>query len=287
MRIAVTAATGRLGGAVVKALIEHSGCPEIIGISRSPGGIDPPPIEYRKADYANKQSYLHALEGIDVVLLISGMDDPSKRIGQHQNVLEAARENGVRKIVYTSVVGNPEDAGFAPVVASNRQTEDDVKKSGLLWSIGRNGLYIEPDFEYLEHYVRAGKISNSAGVGKCGYTTREELGAAYAEMLIRDQHNGHTYNLTGPAITQQELTSLINMTYGLDLRYECLTVEAYRKERISELGEFLGTIISGIYEGIHKGYSDVPSDYEQAAGRKHVDWNTYFTRARRAAHNHR
>ena len=43
----------------------------------------------------------------------------------------------------------------------------------------------------------------------------------------------------------------------------------YKKERQVALGEFLGTIIAGIYEGIRNGANEVVSDYEKAAGRPH------------------
>jgi NAD(P)H dehydrogenase (quinone) len=45
-------------------------------------------------------------------------------------------------------------------VRSNRQTEEDVKASGLEWVIGRNGIYIEPDVEYAPKYVERGEIAN-------------------------------------------------------------------------------------------------------------------------------
>jgi NAD(P)H dehydrogenase (quinone) len=40
---------------------------------------------------------------VDTLLLVSGMDAPENCIGQHRNVLQAAQNSGVKKIVYTSV----------------------------------------------------------------------------------------------------------------------------------------------------------------------------------------
>ena len=278
MKIAITAATGKLGGAVVEALLAHSQKPEIIGISRNPSNLTAHGMVGRQGDYNDADTYKQALKGVDAVLLISGMDDPKKRIQQHRNVINSAVACGVKKIVYTSILGNPNNAGFSPVVASNRQTEEDVLNSGLDWVIGRNGLYIEPDIEYLDNYISTGKIANCAGDGKCAYTTREELGYAYACMLLENDHNGNTYNLLGPAITQKELVDLFNHTFGLNLIWEPMSVEAYKEERTAELGEFLGTIISGIYEGIRAGYANAPSDFARAAGREHIPWSTYFNR---------
>ncbi|WP_244152198.1 hypothetical protein [Sulfitobacter dubius] len=45
------------------------------------------------------------------------------------------------------------------------------------------------------------EIANSAGDGKCGYTTRSELAHAYAAFLTRDELNGQISDLNGAPIT--------------------------------------------------------------------------------------
>ena len=269
MKIAVTSANGQLGSAIIQQLKTDIGPENVVGIARTIAKAEHLGVDIRKGDYTSRQDFEEALEGIDTVIILSGNDAPEKRIDQHRNIIEAAKSNGLRKIVYTSILGDPERTAFSPVIASNRQTEQDIKASGLNWSIGRNGIYIEPDVEYLDHYVKAGKISNCAGVGKCAYTSRAELAVAYAKMALEEQHNDQTYNLVGEAITQEELAFSLNKVMGTSLTFEDQTVEAYTAERQRELGDFLGTIIAGIYEGSRHGAFDVPSDFEKAAGRAH------------------
>lgn len=269
MKIAVTAANGQLGSSIVNELKSVIGEENVIGIVRTPEKASHLGIEVRKGDYNSREDFNTALNGIDSVLLISGMDNPENRIQQHKNVIEAAKQNGVKKIVYTSIVGNEEETAFSPIVRSNRQTEKDVQESGLNWVIGRNGIYIEPDLEYIDTYIKEGEIRNCAGDGKCGYTSREELGFAYAKMLLNDIHNGQTYNLVGTPITQTELTEFINQVFNTNLTYNPVSVEAYEKERKAALGDFIGTVIAGIYNGIKIGVNNVPSDFEKAAGRPH------------------
>mgnify|MGYP005666450705 CR=1 FL=1 len=269
MKIAITSASGQLGAAIAKQLINEIGKDQVIGIARTPEKAKHLGIEIRQGDYNNRQDFDEALQGVDAVLLVSGMDDPQKRIQQHRNVIEAAKQNGVKKIVYTSIVGDENNTAFSPIVKSNRQTERDIQESGLQWVIGRNGIYIEPDLEYIDHYIKDGEIRNCAGDGKCAYTSREELGCAYAQMLLDKKHNGQVYNLVGEAITQGELAELINQVYRTDLSFNPISVAAYQKERKEALGAFLGTVIAGIYEGIHNGFYDVSSDFERASGRPH------------------
>lgn len=275
-RIAVTAASGQLGSQIVKATIEIVGRDGVIGLARSPGKAESLDIEIRPGDYDSPSDLGGSLMGIDTLLLVSGMDAPEKRIDQHRNVIEAAKKAGVGKLVYTSVQGAEENTAFSPIVQSNRQTEDDVRNSGLQWVIGRNGIYIEPDVEYVETYKQHGEIANCAGDGKCGYTTRPELAYAYARMLTESQHNGQTYNLHGEPITQQQLTDYLNDVFWTDLTYRAMSVAEYREERIAELGEFLGSVIAGIYEGIRNGAANNESHYAEAAGREHQSWQAYF-----------
>lgn len=276
MKIAVTAASGNLGRAITKQLLKKISSEQVIAIARSPEKVNLPGIEARAGDYNNRQQLDAALIDVDTVLLVSGMDAPDKRIGQHLNVINAAKNAGVKKIVYTSIMGEATGNTFSPIVASNRQTEEDIRNSGMEWAIGRNGLYMEPDVEYIDNYKNAGKIANCAGDGKCSYTTRDELAYAYSKMLLEDKHNSQTYNLSGEAITQKELAELMNMAFGTSLIYESISVEDYKAERVAELGDFLGTVIAGIYQGIRSGAFNNPSEYKLAASREHISWSDYF-----------
>ncbi|MEM9933263.1 MAG: NAD(P)H-binding protein [Bacteroidota bacterium] len=269
MKIAVTAASGQLGSAIVKALKELAGPESVIALARTPSKAKHLGVAVRRGDYNEKASFLVSLQGIDTVLLLSANGDPASRIQQHRSVIDAAQECGVSKIVYTSIVGTSEGSNFSPVVASNRQTEQDIQHSGMNWAIGRNGIYLEPDLEYLEQYVKEGGITNSAGEGRCAYTSRPELGHAYAKLLTEDQHNGGIYNLVGTAITQSELADHMNRAFGVTLSYQPVTPDAYTAERKENLGEFLGTVIGGIYHSMHDGAFEVASDYETITGRPH------------------
>jgi NAD(P)H dehydrogenase (quinone) len=282
MRIAITAASGQLGSAIVSAAASEVGSENVVALARTPAKAQHLGVEVRPGNYDSRTELEQSLAGIDHLLLVSGMAAPEERVEQHRRVIEAARANGVRKIVYTSVQGPEEGTAFSPIVQSNRQTEDDLRNSGLSWAIGRNGIYIEPDVEYAETYVEQGEIANCAGEGRCAYTTRPELAYAYTKLLTQPHLDEKTLRLSGTPITQAELASFLGIAFDADISYRSMSEQEYQEDRVSELGDFIGTIVAGIYQGIRRGAYDTTGDFEIAAGRPHQDWRDYFSAIRTA-----
>ncbi len=276
MTIAVTAVSGQLGSAIVRALGRLNTARPIVGLARTPTSVEGLDIDLRPGDYADAHQLSRSLKGVTTLLLVSGNEQPAERIRQHRNVLDAAKAAGVGKVVYTSVQGAEEGTAFSPIVQSNRQTEGDVRNSGMDWVIGRNGIYIEPDIESIDDYVAEGEVANCAGDAMCGYATRPELAEAYARMLTQSVHNARTYRLHGQPITQVQLVESINRAFQTQLVYRSMAVEEYREDRVAALGEFMGSVIAGIYEGIRIGAHDQPSDFAAVTGRPHQPWDDYF-----------
>jgi NAD(P)H dehydrogenase (quinone) len=268
MKVGVTGISGQLGNAIATQLIADLGAENVVGYARNPGKVKLP-VEVFPADYTKADDWLDYLEGVDVLFIVSGNVAPLDRIEQHRNIIRGAQKNALKKLVYTSIIGMEDESSFRDVVQSNRQTEKDIIDSGMHYCIGRNNIYIEPDLEYVDNYVKQGKISNCAGDGKCGYTSRPELARAYSKLIVEEKFNDGIYNLGGKPISQIDLTKAINKGFATELKFESMSIEAYQKERQAELGEFLGGIIAGIYEGIALGANDVPSDFEKIVGRRH------------------
>jgi len=105
MKIAVTTASGGLGSAIIKQLLNQMPKEQVVGLARTPDKAKDLGVEIRNGDYADKPDLVNSLSGIDTVLLVSGMGDPEARIPKHRNVINAAKEAGVSKIVYTSIFG--------------------------------------------------------------------------------------------------------------------------------------------------------------------------------------
>jgi NAD(P)H dehydrogenase (quinone) len=273
--VAVSAASGRLGHAILRHLQGEPGLGPVIAIARDPARVAVDGVEKRAGDYQDADAMAAALAGADTLVLISAPVAGTDRVAMHRNVISAAEQAGVTRVIFTSVIGGSGEEGtlFWPTQQDNRRTEDDLKASGLQWTIGRNGLYLELD---VGHIVRAagadGIYRNNGGDGRCGYITIEELGHAYARLASGSTHAGRTYTLAGDPVTQAEIVAGVNEVFGLNVRYEPISLEQniarfMADEKVAARGRAVAEMLSGCFQCISKGAFDVPSDYAAATGR--------------------
>ena len=140
MSIAVTGATGHLGRLVIAKLKEKVPASDIIALVRSPDKAADLGVSARQADYTRPETLDAALKGVDTLLLISS-NEVGQRAVQHRNVIAAARKAGVKRVIYTSLLRA--DTSPLSLAEEHRQTEADIKASGLDYTILRNGWYSE------------------------------------------------------------------------------------------------------------------------------------------------
>ena len=275
MKVGVTAASGRLGHAILPELVAALGSENVIGIARNPDRIQIAGIEKRAGDYADPDSLVASLIGIDVVIMISApVEVGGERLAMHANVIDAAKQAQVRKLIYTSVIGDPvaADALFYPSQLLNHYTETLARDSGLEWVIARNGLYIDLDLKSIRAAAESGVYRNNGLDGRCGYISIAELGYALAQLAAQDVGTGETLNLTAENLTQAEMIALANDVFGLNVVYEPITAQqcidkfmaipAYAARGIE-----VAQMLAGCFECMAAGGFDVPSHFERAAGR--------------------
>ncbi|MEJ1154706.1 hypothetical protein [Microbacterium marmarense] len=82
--------------------------------------------------------------------------------------------------------------------------------------------------------------------------------------------------IDGPTLSQSELAKYIGALVGVTLTYRPMSDADYLVDRTSELGDFFGPVIAGIYQGIREGANDTTSDFAAVVGRPHTSWDEYF-----------
>ncbi|WP_422505416.1 SDR family oxidoreductase [Stenotrophomonas sp. GZD-301] len=227
MTIAVTGAAGQLGQIVVSKLRSKFPSDQILALVRDPSKASSLGVAARAFDYTKPEDLLPALEGVQTLLLISS-SEIGQRALQHENVINAAKQAGVGRIVYTSVLNAP--GSQLSLAEEHRVSEGLLMASGLTYTILRNGWYTENYLRSLESALEHGAIIGSVGDGKIASATREDFAEAAAVVLVEQGHDNAIYELAGDrAWTQAGLAAEVSRQTGKTVVYNDLPEAEYAK----------------------------------------------------------
>lgn len=223
MKTGITGATGQLGQLVVAHLTKKVSAHTLVALVRTPEKATSLGIEARAFDYNNPSA--SALQGIDKLLLISGNEMGSRK-QQHASIIQAAKEAGVKWIVYTSLL--QADTSSISLAEDHLDTEEVLKASGIPYTILRNGWYNENYENSIAGGITAGVIAGSAGEGKISSAARTDFAEAAAVVLTSHGHQGKVYELAGDdAYTLAELAAELSKQSGKTISYSDMPEAAY------------------------------------------------------------
>jgi NAD(P)H dehydrogenase (quinone) len=241
--LAVTGATGEIGGRVARRLSRLGLCQRLIvrDPSRAPGL---PGAEVAGAgSYGDAASMRRALQGVHRLFLVSARDrfgvahrsavnhvkpPPYDRLQQQITAVDAAVASGVEHIVYLSVVHASPDATFI-LARDHFYTEEHIRASGLEFTFLRASLYMDN----VPQCVSAGDVIRApAGRGRAAWVARDDIADVAAAVLAGKGHEGCTYDITGPeALTMYETAERLSMAVGRTIVYQPQTPRQARKTR--------------------------------------------------------
>lgn len=219
----VTGASGALGRIVCQNLLQAPGT-RLVAASRTPAklaGLAEAGAELRRADFDDPSTLDAAFAGIDRALIVStdALAVPGRRQRQHAAALAAAKRQGVKRVVYTSMP-NPADSAAIPFAPDHAAMEADLRDSGLAHSSLRVSWYQENLLSYLPAIVRHGVWFTAAGAGRISYIARADAAAVAARFLGED-HGSGAIDVGGPdALTIDEIADVVGQVVGRPLRVE-------------------------------------------------------------------
>lgn len=231
MKIGITGATGQLGQLAVAKLKEKTNAENLVALVRTPEKAADLGIEARVFDYTKAETLVVALKGIDTLFLISG-SEIGQRETQHKNVIEAAKEAGVKRIIYTSILHA--DSSPMTLAIEHLATEKALLSSGITYTILRNGWYTENYASSIPASIQAGGVIGSAGEGKISSASREDYAEAAAVVITTDGHENKTYELAGDeSYTLSDFAAEITKQTGKDIPYNNLSEADYTTALVS------------------------------------------------------
>lgn len=275
--ILITGATGKLGTIVIDTLLKNNVPANTIAAlvreENKATDLKNKGIDIRIGDYDNKSSLNKAMEGINNVLLISGLE-MDKVVQQHKNVVDVAKLAGVKCLAYTSNCLQDRNTLANKIMVTHFETEDYIMSSGLNYIIFRNGLYMESMALFLlgKDFMEKG-IRLPAGDGRVSYVLRNDHAEAIGNVLSHGEYSNRIYQFTNSAAYSfYDVADALSELSGKAVAYTPVDMETYKKLMKEQgMNEHMIDIAAPFMIDIKNGQgSMVSNDLETALGRKPI-----------------
>lgn len=271
--IAITGANGRLGRLVASELARLNMIGEVVLTSRDPSKLDDLAalgFQTAYADFGDVQSMRSVFERVDTALMISMPGPVEERIPRHRNCVDAARDVGVGRLVYTSRV-NPTLDSLYPFAEIHADTETYLKESGLTTTIIRNSEYLENIVPAIRDATKSGELIMPGAIGKVPHVAVTEIAEVLARVLVNKGHGNQIYELNAPeAMSRDDIAALIAMV----AKRSVMGVPASAGEfgeirRVQGRPQFMVEMAIGLFKAVDAGeFAKVWPDMETLLGRR-------------------
>ncbi|ASK26403.1 NAD(P)-dependent oxidoreductase [Neisseria chenwenguii] len=223
-KIAVTGASGNIGGMVARRLAEQH-FPLLLPLRNPAKAPDLPGCEVRVCSYGDEAAAKTALASTEVLFMVSAAESPTRE-AEHESMVRAAKAAGVAHIVYLSFAGAAENSTFT-LARTHAATEAFIRASGLRYTFLRDNFYSEMMAELADS---DGIISGPSENGRVTCVSQWDVAEAAANVLAdlangNTQHVNQTYTLSGSeALTLAEIAAQLSAHTGRAFRFHNETV---------------------------------------------------------------
>jgi uncharacterized protein YbjT (DUF2867 family) len=231
-RVFVTGATGFAGPAVANAIVDAGH--EVVVLERKPGAWREAGIHCQGAiqgDVTDPDTMRRAVEGADfVVHLVAIRQGRPKHfqrvmIGGTRNLLEGAKEAGVRRLVLMSALGVSEQTkDLVPYYNAKWTMEQEAKASGLEHVIFRPSFIFGREGGILPTFRKLTRIAPVTGIVGSGEQRiqpiwRDDVGAYFAAAIDVPEAANRTFEIGGPnVVTWNEFWQRLRTALGIRRR---------------------------------------------------------------------
>ena len=228
-----------------------------------------------KSSYDKSEDTVKALEGIDVLFMVSGSENPN-RVQQHKDFIDVAKIAGVSHIIYLSFYNASKNSVFT-LARDHFATEEYIKENGFKYTFLRDNFYADFFVNLCREY---GEIKGPAGNGKVSVVVRSDVSEVVAKILENPtKWENQTLNMTGPEeLTMNEIVKIVSEHFGKEIKYTNETVEeAYESRKIWKAEQWEYDSWVSTYTAIAQGeQSGISCDIEKVLGRRATSLSEYL-----------
>ena len=223
-KILMNGVDGNLGSKAAAALLEKWPHEDLIFTASTKSGAEKykdTGVETRVADFNDEEGLADVFRGADTMVLVSMPFVGPKRRAAQKRALDAAVKAGVKRLVYTSVVGAGEDDIDAYEVNDHVWFEAYIKEQPIHYVILRDSQYAEAMVSsYINAYENTDSIlANNMGDGLMAFVSRDDCAFACACAAMSDLEDC-ILNINGAEpMTIAKYISIANEVTGHNVKY--------------------------------------------------------------------
>jgi len=270
--IIVTGATGQLGSQIVQQLLKRVPA-EGVGVSvrdtDKAADLAALGVRVRHGDFTDPPTLANSFEGATQVLIVSSNTHRSQAVAQHTTAMNAARDAGAERVLYTSHQGASADSLFAPM-PDHGATEKKLAELAVPFTSLRNGFYASTIAFLFGHVLETSEILAPAD-GPVSWTTHADLAAAAATILADDgRFNGITPPLTAPAAYDlDDIARILSELTGRTIRRTVIDDDDFIQNLVGNgMPEGVASMMLGLYLASRRGeFAATDPALEQLLGR--------------------
>jgi uncharacterized protein YbjT (DUF2867 family) len=217
MKTLVIGGTGMVGSEVTRGLVDRGADVRVMTHTREHSAALLPGVEGIYGDMAEPDTLRPPLEGIDHLFFLVPVNPLETQMGL--NVVQAAKDAGVSRIVYISVA-NAEIAAHIPHFGSKVPVENEIISSGIAYTILRPNNFFQNDFYFREAIMDHGIYPQPIGDVGLNRVDVRDIADAAVNALIESGHEGEIYSLDGPdSLTGNDVAAIYTRRLGQEVRY--------------------------------------------------------------------
>jgi uncharacterized protein YbjT (DUF2867 family) len=206
MSTLVIGGTGTIGSRVVSRLAERGEPIRVATRSTEKTHKLPSVATGVVADLEDPASLLAALQGIERVVLITPLDPNEARMGT--NAVRAARESGVRRLVYLSV-HQVHRCPEAPHFRSKIEIQKAIEDSGIPFTLIMPNNFFQNDDRMQAAIVEHGVYPQPIGGVGINRVDAGDVADAIVTAVTTPGHEGEHYPVVGPDTLTGEMVATI------------------------------------------------------------------------------
>ncbi|WP_330173532.1 NmrA family NAD(P)-binding protein [Streptomyces sp. NBC_01498] len=252
MRVAVVGATGFQGGAVARLLTERGHGVRTLTRAAEPDRPPLPGTSFVGGDLADLPAVRRLMEGATHASVVMPLVYGTEQVRRYaRNVGEAAREAGVRRLVFNSNTRIPDVSTNVAAFETRRVAEEELRASGVPLVVLRPPVYLDNLFSPWNGpaLVSEGVLAYPLpGATPTAWISHRDLAEAVHAALTVDGVEGETFDIGGDeSLTGDELASAFATGLGREVRYLPLPPTVFEQALSQVAGPEAAAGVAGIY----------------------------------------